>query len=165
MRTSALETWRRTGSAPRQAQLVVSRARVAEARRAGRAGQRRRRTRATRTCANATIKAPIRATVLTRDVELGSPVSSILNLGANATLVMTLGDIHAGLRARQGRRSRHRPVRLGQPARITVETFKDKVLRRPRHADLADRRREGQRHHLRGEGVDRERAQASSRPT
>ena len=43
--------------------------------------------------ANATIRAPIRATVLTRDVEVGSPVSSILNLGANATLVMTLGDI------------------------------------------------------------------------
>ena len=38
-------------------------------------------------------KAPIRAMVLTRDVELGSPVSSILNLGASATLVMTLGDI------------------------------------------------------------------------
>mgnify|MGYP003339270054 CR=1 FL=1 len=29
----------------------------------------------------------------TRDVEIGSPVSSILNLGANATLVMTLGDV------------------------------------------------------------------------
>jgi multidrug resistance efflux pump len=35
--------------------------------------------------ANSTIRAPIRATVLTRDVEVGSPVSSILNLGANAT--------------------------------------------------------------------------------
>ena len=43
--------------------------------------------------ANSTIRAPIRGTVLTRDVEIGSPVSSILNLGANATLVMTLGDI------------------------------------------------------------------------
>ena len=43
--------------------------------------------------ANATIKAPIRGTVLTRDVEIGSPVSSILNLGANASLVMTIGDI------------------------------------------------------------------------
>jgi HlyD family secretion protein len=43
--------------------------------------------------ANATIRAPIAGTVLSRDVELGSPVSSILNLGANATLVMTLGNI------------------------------------------------------------------------
>ena len=31
--------------------------------------------------------------MLTRDIEMGSPVSSILNLGANATSVMTLGDI------------------------------------------------------------------------
>ena len=46
--------------------------------------------------ANATIKAPIHATVLTRDVEIGSPVSSILNLGANASLVMTLGDDRLG---------------------------------------------------------------------
>ena len=45
------------------------------------------------TSTNATIKAPIRATVLFRDVEVGSPVSSILNLGANATLILTLGDI------------------------------------------------------------------------
>ena len=43
--------------------------------------------------ANATIRAPIRGTVLSRDVEIGSPVSSILNLGANAALVMTLGDV------------------------------------------------------------------------
>ena len=35
---------------------------------------------------------PIRATVLSRDVEIGSPVSSILNLGSAATLVMVLGD-------------------------------------------------------------------------
>ena len=45
---------------------------------------------ASESLAYATIRAPIRATVLSRDVELGSPVSSILNLGANATLV-TLG--------------------------------------------------------------------------
>src|SRR5262245_5393644 len=44
--------------------------------------------------ANATIRAPINATVLTRDVEIGSPVSSILNMGSAATLVMTLGDIN-----------------------------------------------------------------------
>ena len=49
--------------------------------------------RAAEDVANATIRAPIRGTVLSRDVEIGSPVSSILNLGANATLVMTLGDI------------------------------------------------------------------------
>ena len=111
--------------------------------------------------ANATIKAPIRATVLTRDVELGSPVSSILNLGANATLVMTLGDIdQVFVRGKVDEADIGR-VRLGQPARIRVETFKDKVFEGTRHADLADRRREGQRHDLRGEGVDRERRQGA----
>ena len=74
------------------AQSLIGRAKVNEARaqvaQAGAAVER-----ADEELANATIKAPIRGTVLTRDVEIGSPVSSILNLGANATLVMTLGDI------------------------------------------------------------------------
>src|ERR1041384_6324074 len=42
---------------------------------------------------NATIRSPIKAVVLSRDIEIGSPVSSILNMGAAATLVMVLGDI------------------------------------------------------------------------
>jgi len=76
--------------------------------------------------ANATIRAPIRATVLTRDVEVGSPVSSILNLGANATLVVTLGDIEeVFVRGRVDEADIGR-VQLRQPARITVETFKDR---------------------------------------
>ena len=41
----------------------------------------------------ATIRSPIGGMVLSRDVEIGSPVSSILNMGAAATLVMVLGDI------------------------------------------------------------------------
>jgi HlyD family secretion protein len=66
--------------------------------------------------------------VLTRDVELGSPVSSILNLGANATLVMTLGDIdQVFVRGKVDEADIGR-VRLGQPARIRVETFKDRVF-------------------------------------
>jgi HlyD family secretion protein len=78
--------------------------------------------------ANATIRAPIRGTVLSRDVEIGSPVSSILNLGANATLVMTLGDIdQVFVRGKVDEADIGR-VRLGQPARIRVETFKDKVF-------------------------------------
>lgn len=78
--------------------------------------------------ANATIRAPIRATVLTRDVEVGSPVSSILNLGANATLVMTLGDIdRVFVRGRVDESDIGR-VRVGQLARITTETFRDRVF-------------------------------------
>jgi HlyD family secretion protein len=78
--------------------------------------------------ASATIRAPIRATVLTRDVEVGSPVSSILNLGANATLVMTLGDIEKVYVKGKVDESDIGKVRVGQLARITTETFRDRVF-------------------------------------
>jgi HlyD family secretion protein len=78
--------------------------------------------------ANATIRAPIRATVLTRDVEIGSPVSSILNLGANATLVMTLGDIEKVYVKGKVDEADIGRVRMGQAARITTETFRDRVF-------------------------------------
>jgi HlyD family secretion protein len=100
-----------------QARLEEARAAVAEAKAAVE--------RADEELANATIRSPIRGTVLTRDVELGSPVSSILNLGANATLVMTLGDIdRVFVRGKVDEADIGR-VRLNQKARITVETFKD----------------------------------------
>src|SRR5436190_3849967 len=76
----------------------------------------------------ATIRAPIRATVLSRDVEIGSPVSSILNLGANATLVMTLGDIQKVFVRGKVDEADIGRVRLNQPARIRVETFKDRTF-------------------------------------
>ena len=66
--------------------------------------------------------------MLTRDVEIGSPVSSILNLGANATLVMTLGDIEQVFVRGKVDEADIGRVRLGQPARISVETFKDKMF-------------------------------------
>jgi HlyD family secretion protein len=78
--------------------------------------------------ANATIKAPIRGTVLTRDVEIGSPVSSILNLGANASLVMTIGDIEKVFVRGRVDEADIGVVTLGMPARITTESFKDKVF-------------------------------------
>jgi HlyD family secretion protein len=78
--------------------------------------------------ANATIKAPIRGTVLTRDVEIGSPVSSILNLGANASLVMTLGDIRQVFVRGKVDEADIGLVRLGMPARITTESFKDRTF-------------------------------------
>ena len=78
--------------------------------------------------ANATIRAPIRATVLSRDVEIGSPVSSILNLGANATLVMTLGDIEKVFVRGKVDEADIGRVRLNQPARIRVETFRDRTF-------------------------------------
>ena len=110
-----------------QSQLAVSQAKVAEAR-AQVAQAKAAAERAAEDVANATIRAPIRGTVLSRDVEIGSPVSSILNLGANATLVMTLGDIdQVFVRGKVDEADIGR-VRLGQPARIRVETFKDKTF-------------------------------------
>jgi HlyD family secretion protein len=75
---------------------------------------------------NATIRAPIKGMVLSRDVERGSPVSSILNMGSAATLVMTLGDIEQVFVRGKVDESDIGRVRLNQPARISVETFKDR---------------------------------------
>jgi HlyD family secretion protein len=110
-----------------QSQLAVSQAKVAEAS-AQVAQAKAAADRAEEDLRNATIRAPIRGSVLTRDVEIGSPVSSILNLGANATLVMTLGDIdQVFVRGKVDEADIGR-VRLHQPARIRVETFKDKTF-------------------------------------
>lgn len=110
-----------------QSQLAIGQAKIAEAR-AQVAQAKAAADRAAEDMANATIRAPIRGTVLSRDVEVGSPVSSILNLGANATLVMTLGDItQVFVRGKVDEADIGR-VRLGQEARIRVETFKDKTF-------------------------------------
>jgi HlyD family secretion protein len=110
-----------------KSQLFISRAKVAEAE-ANVAQARANVERAEEELANATIKAPIRATVLTRDVEIGSPVSSILNLGANATLVMTLGDIERVFVRGKVDEADIGRVRLHQSAKITTETFREKVF-------------------------------------
>ena len=108
-------------------QLAISQAKVTEAR-AQVAQAKAAADRASEDEANATLRAPIRGTILSRDVEIGSPVSSILNLGANATLVMTLGDIEQVFVRGKVDEADIGRVRLDQPARIRVETFKDKVF-------------------------------------
>jgi HlyD family secretion protein len=108
-------------------QLVIAQARVAEAT-ANVAQAVAAVERAEEELANATIRAPIRATVLTRDVEIGSPVSSILNMGANATLVLTLGDIERVFVRGKVDEADIGRVRLGQRARISTETFRDRVF-------------------------------------
>src|SRR5258705_6255594 len=110
-----------------QGQLVISRAKVSEAV-ANIAQSRAVVENAEEDLANATIKAPIRATVLTRDVEIGSPVSSILNLGANGTHVLTLGHIGRVFVRGKVDDADIRRVRIGQPASITTETFRDRVF-------------------------------------
>jgi HlyD family secretion protein len=110
-----------------QSQLAIAKAKVTEAR-AQVAQAKAAADHAAEDVANATLRAPIRGTVLSRDVEIGSPVSSILNLGANATLVMTLGDIEQVFVRGKVDEADIGRVRLGQAARIRVETFKDKVF-------------------------------------
>ena len=66
--------------------------------------------------------------MLTRDVEVGSPVSSILNLGANATLVMTLGDIEQVFVRGKVDEADIGRVRLGQTAKITTESVPRRVF-------------------------------------
>jgi len=72
------------------------------------------------------VTAPIDSIVLSRDVEVGDAVSSILVLGSSATLVMTLGDTSEVYVKGKVDESDIGKVYLGQPARIKVESFKDK---------------------------------------
>jgi HlyD family secretion protein len=77
---------------------------------------------------NSTIVSPIDGMVLSRDVEVGSAVSSILVLGSSATLVMTLGDTHEVYVKGKVDESDIGKVYLNQPARIKVESFKDRTF-------------------------------------
>ena len=74
------------------------------------------------------IESPIDGIVLSRDVEMGDAVSSILVLGSAATLVMTLGDTSSVYVKGKVDESDIGKVYLGQPARIKVESFKDKTF-------------------------------------
>jgi len=75
---------------------------------------------------NSTIVSPMDGLVLSRDVEVGDAVSSILVLGSQATLVMTLGDMSTVYVLGKVDQADIGKVYLGQPARIVVESFKDK---------------------------------------
>jgi HlyD family secretion protein len=74
---------------------------------------------------NATILSPIDGVVLSRDREMGDAVSSILTMGSGATLIMSLGDLSEVYVKGKVDESDIGKVYLGQPARITVESFKD----------------------------------------
>ena len=75
-----------------------------------------------------TVESPIDGVVLSRDVEVGDAVSSILVLGSSATLIMTLGDTSEVYVKGKVDESDIGKVYLGQPARIKVESFKDKTF-------------------------------------
>ena len=110
-----------------RAQLVVSKAKVAQARADVQKSS------ATlkqleEQLSYTTIVAPIDGIILSRDVEMGDAVSSILVMGSAATLVMTIGDTSEVYVKGKVDESDIGKVYLGQPARIRVETFKDKTF-------------------------------------
>jgi HlyD family secretion protein len=110
-----------------RAQLTVSEAKVAQAK-AEVAQAQAAVDRAEEELNYATVRSPIGGMVLSRDVEIGSPVSSILNMGAAATLVMVLGDISQVYVRGKVDEADIGVVKLNQPSRIKVETFKDKIF-------------------------------------
>ncbi|MCC6859502.1 MAG: efflux RND transporter periplasmic adaptor subunit [Bryobacterales bacterium] len=75
---------------------------------------------------NSTIVSPMDGIVLSRDVQVGDAVSSILVLGSQATLVMTLGDVTDVYVLGKVSEADISKVYVGQPARISVESLKDK---------------------------------------
>ena len=75
---------------------------------------------------NSTIVSPIDGLVLSRDVNVGDAVSSILVLGSQATPIMTLGDVSEVYVQGKVDEADIGKVYLNQPARIVVESFKDK---------------------------------------
>ena len=75
-----------------------------------------------------TLTAPIDGEVLSRDVEVGDAVSSILVLGSTATLVMTIGDTRQVYVNGKVDEADIASVYLGQPARIRIESFKNKTF-------------------------------------
>jgi HlyD family secretion protein len=74
------------------------------------------------------ITSPIDGVVLSRRVEVGDAVSSILVLGSQATLVMTLGDTSEVYVRGKVDEADIGKVRLGLPARIVAESFKDQAF-------------------------------------
>jgi HlyD family secretion protein len=75
---------------------------------------------------NSTIVSPMDGLVLSRDVEVGDAISSILILGSQATNIMTLGDVSEVYVKGKVDEADISKVYLGQPARISVESLKER---------------------------------------
>ena len=75
-----------------------------------------------------TITAPMDGVILSRDVEIGDAVSSILVLGSTATLVMTEGDTTQVYVQGKVDEADIAHVYMNQHARIKVESFRDRTF-------------------------------------
>jgi HlyD family secretion protein len=76
----------------------------------------------------ASIRSPITGIVLSREVEVGDAVSSILQMGSMATLIMTLGDVQELYVKGKVDETDIGVVQIGQPVRITVDAYKNKAF-------------------------------------
>lgn len=76
----------------------------------------------------ASIRSPISGVVLSREVEVGDAVSSILQLGSNATLIMTLGDVRELYIKGKVDETDIGLVKMDQPVRITVDAYKNRTF-------------------------------------
>jgi HlyD family secretion protein len=74
------------------------------------------------------IVAPMDGEILSRDVEIGDAVSSILVLGSTATQIMTEGDTTQVYVKGKVDEADIAHVYLGQPARIKVESFRGRTF-------------------------------------
>lgn len=77
----------------------------------------------------ASIRSPIDGIVLSRELEVGDAVSSILQLGSNATLIMTLGDVRELYVKGRVDETDIGLVRVGMPVRVTVDAYKNRIFR------------------------------------
>jgi len=110
-----------------RANLIVAKSKVAQAN-ASVAQSRANLQQAEEEFRNSTIVAPIEGVVLSRNVEVGDAVSSILVLGSQATDVMTVGDVHQVYVKGKVDESDVGKIDIQRQARIKVESFKDKTF-------------------------------------
>lgn len=82
--------------------------------------------RAEQDLAYASIRSPLNGVVLSRELEVGDAVSSILQLGSNATLIMTLGDVREVYVKGKVDETDIGLVKIGQPVRVTVDAYKNR---------------------------------------
>ena len=75
-----------------------------------------------------TIIAPMDGVILSRDVEIGDAVSSILVLGSTATLIFTEGDTSQVYVQGKVDEADIAHVYMNQAARIKVESFRDRIF-------------------------------------
>ena len=75
-----------------------------------------------------TLVSPIDGVVLSRDVQVGDAVSSILVLGSTATKVMTIGNINKVYVKGKVDEADIGSVYLGQPAVIHIQSFPNKIF-------------------------------------